>query len=254
MPGGLQLTAEAALRAGAGRVQLATLACLALPLGVAVPEAGVFALPEDDNGEIAWNEPDIVLQSMDGCDCVVVGPAMAHSAAAEPIARSVLGCAHSRQGIVLDAAAICPALFRDSSSRNYRGRVVITPNAGEMGRLLDTELNQISRDPQKALERAVEFTGVTVMLKGAVTWMATPEGEKLSYSTGDIGLATGGSGDVLAGILGGLLARGMSARDACAWAVWLHGEAGRMASEQQGPVGYLARELSQFVPTLMQRQ
>jgi NAD(P)H-hydrate repair Nnr-like enzyme with NAD(P)H-hydrate dehydratase domain len=101
------------------------------------------------------------------------------------------------------------------------------------------------------VQRAVEKTGASVILKGPQSVVATPQGDLLRYEGGGIGLATGGSGDVLSGILGGLLARGMPVRDACAWAVWLHGEAGRALAKAMGPIGYLARELPPMVPLLM---
>jgi NAD(P)H-hydrate repair Nnr-like enzyme with NAD(P)H-hydrate dehydratase domain len=89
------------------------------------------------------------------------------------------------------------------------------------------------------------------MLKGSTSLVADHEGRLFAYAGGGVGLATGGSGDVLAGIAAGLAARGASPLDAALWAVWLHGEAGRRCAEQIGPVGFLARELLAHVPGLM---
>ena len=92
-----------------------------------------------------------------------------------------------------------------------------------------------------------------VALKAGETVIATPDGALLLYPGGGVGLATGGSGDVLAGIIGGLLARGAAPLVATAWGVWLHGEAGRRLGERLGPIGFLARELLAEIPGLMHR-
>jgi NAD(P)H-hydrate repair Nnr-like enzyme with NAD(P)H-hydrate dehydratase domain len=89
------------------------------------------------------------------------------------------------------------------------------------------------------------------VLKGPNSLIAAPEGLTFSYAGGGVGLATGGSGDVLAGIVGGLCARGADPLVATLWSVWLHGEAGRRCAEQIGPIGYLARELLAHVPSLL---
>ena len=252
VPGGLRLTGEGALRAGAGRLQFATLESLAIGLGMAVPEAAVLPLPESPEGEIRWQATEAVARSLERSDCIVVGPAMGDAAAADPVATAVLDRPPGNRAVVLDAAAIGSAPRLGAKIAGFAGRVVVTPNRGEMARLLETDVGQVSGDPEGAARRAAERTGATVILKGPRSCIATPEGELLCYPGGGIGLATGGSGDVLAGVLGGLLARGAATASACAWAVWLHGEAGRRLAREQGAIGYLARELAPLVPQLMQ--
>jgi NAD(P)H-hydrate repair Nnr-like enzyme with NAD(P)H-hydrate dehydratase domain len=102
-----------------------------------------------------------------------------------------------------------------------------------------------------AVRCAAERYGAIVVLKGSTSIIADREGTVFAYAGGGVGLATGGSGDVMAGIAAGLAARGASAPDAALWAVWLHGEAGRRCAEQIGPLGFLARELLAHVPGLM---
>jgi NAD(P)H-hydrate repair Nnr-like enzyme with NAD(P)H-hydrate dehydratase domain len=103
-----------------------------------------------------------------------------------------------------------------------------------------------------ALQAASKF-GVVIALKGSETVIASPDGTLLRYSGGGVGLATGGSGDVLAGIIAGLLSRGASPLDAAAWGVWLHGEAGTIVADRIGPIGFLARDLLAEIPGLMRR-
>ena len=100
-------------------------------------------------------------------------------------------------------------------------------------------------------EAAAARFGATVLLKQSETWIASPGEPLLHYPGGGPGLATGGSGDVLAGIIAGLLARGVAPRMAAAWGVWLHGEAGRRLARAQGPLGFLARELLAEIPALL---
>jgi NAD(P)H-hydrate repair Nnr-like enzyme with NAD(P)H-hydrate dehydratase domain len=95
--------------------------------------------------------------------------------------------------------------------------------------------------------------GAAVALKGTSTLIAAPDGRLVRYAGGGIGLATGGSGDVLAGVIGGLMARGLPAFEATCWGVWLHGEAGRILAGKVGPVGFLANELLPELPALLPR-
>jgi NAD(P)H-hydrate repair Nnr-like enzyme with NAD(P)H-hydrate dehydratase domain len=117
-----------------------------------------------------------------------------------------------------------------------------------MAALMDCDEASVTAD--HARRAALRF-GATVVLKASDTWIATPDAPMLHYRGGGPGLATGGSGDVLSGIIGGLLARGAAARDAAAWGVWLHGEAGRRLADRIGPLGFLARELLPVIPALM---
>lgn len=251
VPGGLRLTGEAALRAGAGKLRFATIASLAVPLGVLVPEAGMIALPEDDDGEIGPAAVEIVLESMTRCDALVIGPAMSSGAATTALIEGILGQPQAGTGVVIDAGCIAATASARAQIESHGGRVVLTPNGSELARLLGEPADAVARDPARAVREAVERTGAVVVVKGPNTLVATPEGDLLAYSGGGIGLATGGSGDVLAGILAGLMARGLRPLEAAGWAVWLHGEGGRRLSETLGPIGYLARELIPLIPALM---
>jgi NAD(P)H-hydrate repair Nnr-like enzyme with NAD(P)H-hydrate dehydratase domain len=120
-----------------------------------------------------------------------------------------------------------------------------------MAALLECDAEAVERDPAAAARRAADRYQAVVVMKGPVSFVASPDGQLFAFAGGGPGLATGGSGDVLAGIAAGIAARGASPLDAALWAVWLHGEAGRRCAEQIGPVGFLARELLAHVPALM---
>lgn len=128
---------------------------------------------------------------------------------------------------------------------------MITPHAGEMARLLGIDRSEVEADPLAAAHRAADRLGCVVIMKGAQSWIVAPSGEPWLYGGGGIGLATSGSGDVLAGIVAGLLARGAEATTAAAWGVYLHGQAGRRLAERIGPLGFLAREIADEVPAIL---
>jgi hydroxyethylthiazole kinase-like uncharacterized protein yjeF len=251
VPGALLLTGEAAFRAGAGKVQLATIASAALALGIALPEAGIYALPEHESGEIAAEAGAKLRDLLDQSDTLVVGPGMGAEAPASEILAAILARPDPDRTLLLDAAMLAAAPAYEAALRAWEGRIVLTPHPGEMARLMDCDEEAARADPATLAQSAADRFGAIVALKGPRTHIAAPGAPLLEYPGGGVGLATGGSGDVLAGIIAGLLARGAAPRVACAWGVWLHGEAGRAVAARVGPMGFLARELPAEVPALM---
>jgi ADP-dependent NAD(P)H-hydrate dehydratase len=136
--------------------------------------------------------------------------------------------------------------------RRQGGRVVVTPHAGEMAGLLGIEREAVAADPLGTAREAAAMLQSVVVLKGPVTSIVVPQGGAWSFSQGGVGLATSGSGDTLAGIVAGLLARGASPLQAALWGVYLHGEAGNRLVRAQGNLGFLARELLAEIPRIMQ--
>lgn len=249
-PGAVRLTGEAAFRAGAGKVQLATLASVAPLLGLLMPEAGIVALPEI-GGELDIRADGPLDGVLDHADVVIAGPGIADADAATRLVRRVAEQAGGNAVLVLDALAIgCAAELKDVLAR-FRDRLVLTPHHGEMAALTGKDADAIAADPA-AIARAVaaEF-GAVVALKSSDTLVAAPDGRLLSYLGGGVGMATGGSGDVLAGAVAGLLARGADPLAATGWGVWLHGHSGRRMAARHGPIGFLARELLTEIPLLL---
>lgn len=251
VPGGLLLTGEAALRAGAGKIQLATVASCALGLGIALPEAGVIALGETGEGEIDAGEIAGLRESLERCDSVVVGPGMTSTDRACALIDALLRGLLGQQNLLLDAVAIHATRGREQALCAYRGALILTPNPDELASLLGCDDARIADDPTGCARAAAERLGAVTVCKGSETFVAAPDGALLHYGGGGTGLATGGSGDVLAGIIAALTARGAEPLTAAAWGVWLHGEAGRRLAKDVGPIGFLARELLPLVPGLM---
>lgn len=246
IPGAAILAGVSALRSGAGVLQIATSASVAPHIGAAVPEAMVVGLSETFEGEIDPTNTAEVVSLAEGADAVVVGPGMIDEDALRPLVTALLANAKTR--IVLDAAAI--TCMRDdlASLRGGSSRAIVTPHAGEMARLLQTGRDDVEREPLQAARRAAAYADVVVM-KGAETFIVGDEKWRARF--GSVALATSGSGDVLAGILAGILARGTEPTLAALWAVYLHGEAGRLLGVRHGSVGTLARELPDEIPRLM---
>lgn len=249
VPGGIQLTVEAALRAGAGKVQVVTIESAALALGIAMPEAAVFGLPESAAGEMVAGDSDLLRALVGRCDAIVAGPAMSDARAASAMTAQLLDMCDVQ--LVLDAAMLMNLAEHTNTLRAMGRPAVLTPHIGELSAMLLCDADVIERDRLSAVRRASERFGAICVLKGSTSLIAASEGEVFAFAGGGVGLATGGSGDVMAGIIAGLCARGADALDATLWAVWLHGEAGRRCAEQIGPIGFLARELLAHVPGLM---
>jgi ADP-dependent NAD(P)H-hydrate dehydratase len=250
VPGAAILAGEAALRAGAGILQIVTCASVSPHIGVAVPEAMVLGFSETPQGEINQsNAMDIAALAKDA-DAVVVGPGMMDEDALRPLVMLLLG-APTKARIVLDAAAF--TCMNNPSLNTHRSMhaAIVTPHAGEMARFLGLDRGAIEREPLDAAQRVASCTGSIVVMKGAETFIVGEEVWRSRF--GSVALATSGSGDVLAGVLGGILARGVAPTLAALWAVFLHGEAGERLSRKFGNVGALARELAAEIPQLMSR-
>ncbi|MGI4876143.1 MAG: NAD(P)H-hydrate dehydratase [Janthinobacterium lividum] len=245
VPGAILLTAVAALRAGAGKLQIATCASLAPMLGLLVPEALVVRLCETAAGGIDESAIDELGRRLDAADAVVVGPGMDEMGAA--LVAAVLTYP-ARPPLVLDAAGLNGL---DPLVVAERGGCVLTPDADEMAKLLGIDREAVLAAPDRtATETAARF-GAVVAVKGSSTIVSAPDGQAFHYAGGGVGLATSGSGDALAGIVGGLLARGAEPLTATIWGVFLHGEAGRRLTDSHGRLGFLARELLAEVPRAM---
>ena len=253
VPGGILLASVAALRAGAGKLQIATCASLAPLLGLSVPEALVVALPETPAGGIDPGAFDLLRDKIGRCDAVLLGPGMADAPAAGALARAVIGL-ECRTGLVLDAAALAD-LNEAAALLNARGcDTVLTPHAGEMAGMLGIDREQVIAEPERIAAETAARLGCIVALKGGETVIAAPDGRTFRYEGGGIGLATSGSGDTLAGIVTGLMARGADGLTAAVWGVYLHGQAGRRLAKRGGRIGFLARELLAEVPLVMAKR
>ena len=249
VPGALLLSGVAALRAGAGKLQLGAPRSAAVSLGVALPEARVFALPESGDGLLDRKAAARAADCAAGADSILIGPGMMNEDAIRGFMDEMLRRVADRQ-LVIDAVALS-ALRGGRYRFTEETRVVLTPNIGEMARITGDKTSAIEADLHGAAKTLAGDLNAVVVLKGAETFIAAPYGEVFRYAEGDVGLATSGSGDVLAGVLTGLLARGATLDQAAVWAVYLHGSAGNRLKRRVGTIGFLARELCDEIAPLM---
>jgi hydroxyethylthiazole kinase-like uncharacterized protein yjeF len=251
MPGALILAATAALRAGAGKLQIATCRSIAQAVGAAVPEARVFALAETKAGGIAASAAAALAMRANDAQSVLIGPGMLDEKAIARLMKALLPLIESPV-VTLDAGALLCLTENGDCLRGLNHRVVLTPHAGEMAMLLGVDKSEIEAAPQRIARQAAKELRAVIALKGAETHIAGPTGGRTYCNrAGNIGLATSGSGDTLSGIIAGLAARGATPLQAAAWGVYLHGRAGDRLARRMGQLGFLARELLAEVPRLM---
>lgn len=250
VPGAALLAGLSALRAGAGILQIATAGSVAIPLALAMPEAMVVGCEETSDGEIAPSAVDRVAELFEKCDAVLIGPGMLDPLASGALTERLLQSG-GPQRVVLDAVAFTSLPGRTVDVDHHSGRLVVTPHAGEMAKFLGTDRDSVEADMLAAGRRAAARTQAIVAMKGVETHVVAADGAAWVSRHGSIALATSGSGDTLAGLLAGLLARGADPLIATLWAVYVHAEAGRRLEVAHGPLGGLARELPALFPSII---
>lgn len=247
VPGAALLTATAAMRAGAGQLRIATVDSVAIPLGVQMPEAMVVGLADDGAGGFATAAVQSIVEQAGEVDAVVAGPGVRRSEACAAIATALI---ESRAALVLDVAFL--KALRPSAHDRHTTPVLL-PDADELASLLDCDKEAVGSDPVGCGLRAARTYRSVVLVKGPPSCVVCPSGDVWTQEAGTPGLGVSGSGDVLAGIVGGLLARGAEPLNALLWGVWLHSEAGAGLAKKVGPVGFLARQIAEEIPGLLPR-
>jgi hydroxyethylthiazole kinase-like uncharacterized protein yjeF len=207
-----------------------------------VPEARVIDLPERPVAGLDARSKAVFEKLRDTFDAVLVGPGMFDEPGTCALVQALLPML-GNPPVILDAAAMAAARQLGEVER------LITPHAGEMAHLRAIALDDIDAGPA-ALALAADWR-TTVALKGSATFIAAPGGRLMHYRGGNVGLAVSGSGDVLAGIIAALAARGATLEQAATWGVFLHARAGDRLAERRGPVGFLPREIPAEIPLLL---
>jgi ADP-dependent NAD(P)H-hydrate dehydratase / NAD(P)H-hydrate epimerase len=246
MTGAAALSAEAALRVGAGLVTVATPESSQPVVAALRPEFMTRAFPESLVGGFAEAAAEPFLERAARADALAVGPGLGTDPETFAFVRKVV--AGSPAPLVIDADGIKafggqPELLADAPVP-----LILTPHPGEMAHLLGMSIDAVQSDRLTAVRKAAEVTKAVVLLKGAYTLIAEPGGAVWINPTGNRALGTGGSGDVLTGIIGGLLAQGMGAPEAAAAGAYMHGLAGDRLAERLGSDGVLAGDLSAELP------
>ncbi|KXG74457.1 bifunctional ADP-dependent NAD(P)H-hydrate dehydratase/NAD(P)H-hydrate epimerase [Thermotalea metallivorans] len=246
MTGAAMLTCEAVLRSGAGLLKVAIPQSLNNIMEVRLTEAITVPLPELKKGVVGISDIEKIIKTMQESDVIAVGPGSGQTRELEEVLRNIFEAATIP--IVLDADALNALAHRQEILKLIKSAAVLTPHTGEMSRLTNIPVEEINRNRiQIALEFAKKWN-VILILKGARTIVASPDGKVFVNTTGNPGMATAGSGDVLTGIVTGLLAQGIQPIKAAIAAVYLHGVAGDRAAARLGEYGLIAGDIVLELP------
>ena len=248
-PGAVRLAGEAALRVGAGKLRLATVAATTTGLGVAVPECKVIALSATDDGHIDPGAAGEIQQAAGEVDAVLVGSGCTDLDATVSLLELVLP--HLSTPVVLDGLASAYLTEHPDGLADHDGMAVLTANPSELGHVVGIAEDQVSEDPMAATADAAKLCGLVVLCGGADKHVAAPDGGAWTVRGGGPGLGVSGSGDVQAGIVVGLLARGAEPAQAAVWGAFVHARVGEHLTARVGTLGYLARELPPAVPEVL---
>jgi ADP-dependent NAD(P)H-hydrate dehydratase len=246
MSGAAALAGRSALRAGAGLVRVATPKSV-LPIVASIePSFTTIPLPEDSSGRISAKAINIILEVVGQNDAIAFGPGVGISGAL----RSVLDTLLERDGLklVIDADGLNNLAGIKDWPNKLKAKVILTPHPGEMKRLWSGLFREPLPDQrQQQAAQLAQHTNTTVVLKGAGT--VVTDGEKVYINkTGNPGMATAGSGDVLTGVITALLGQGLSDFDAAVLGVYIHGLAGDIAAEKMGQIGMITTDIIDSLP------
>jgi hydroxyethylthiazole kinase-like uncharacterized protein yjeF len=254
LTGAAALSAWGAQRIGAGLVTVACAGSLNPILAAKLTECMTAPVAEAPGGFISFRASARILELAAKAKALVIGPGLGQHEETGRLLQEILP--RLAGSLVLDADALNllssqEGLWKALSA--LKAPVILTPHPGEAARLLKITIAEVEQNRLKVAKQiAAEYNAVAV-LKGRHTVIANPQGDVRVNPTGNRGLATGGTGDVLSGILGGLLAQGLSAFDAASTGVYLHGLAGEKASRRFGPDGLLATDLLPILPRLLRQ-
>lgn len=245
-PGAAILAGAAALRVGAGRITLCVAESVASATAVALPECGVVPLAESRTGSITGRGLDALEGELASADVALIGPGLDDPRATAATLRALLPLLRDVPAVHFDAFPLGVLPGQRRVARALAGRLLLTPNTEEASRLLGGEVDDI----EAAAVAIAERYGAVVSLFNVI---ADPSGDVVHVEGEHPGLATAGSGDVLAGATAGLHARGVDAMGAAAWGAHLHTEADTLLAARVGPAGYLASEIAAEFPAILAR-
>ena len=240
-----RMTATSALRAGAGLVVLAAPESLITALESATAEVIKHPLPEKD-GALAPGVFGHLQERMRWAEVLAIGPGLGTSPGAAEMVRALV--AEFKGTVVLDADGLNVMAGELETIRKSPAQIVLTPHPGELSRLVSVDKSELKEAPLEVARRVAQDLGHVLVLKGAPTIVALPSGELMINSTGNAGMATGGSGDVLTGIIAGLAGQGLPPGMAAGLGVYLHGLAGDMARDKLGMWSMIAGDILEAVP------
>jgi len=250
MTGAAAMAGLAAVRSGAGLVTVGIPESLNYILEVKCTEVMTLPLPETAQGSLAPEAMDEILEFAEGCDTVALGPGLSQVPKTAELARQLIE--RISVSLIVDADGLNACAGATEPLKNRDAPTIITPHPGELSRLMGWSITDIQQDRVTAAQQAAQDLQCVVVLKGAGTVTANPDGEVWVNPTGNAGMASGGVGDVLTGVVGGLLAGGGDAMKAAISAVYCHGLAGDLAEDYCGQRALIASDLLVQLPAALE--
>lgn len=239
-------SAESAVRSGAGLVDLTVPAVIFQPLAVKLNEAMVYPLPDTPDGTFADAAIPVLLKRMERADAILIGCGLGRNAAVSRLVQSVL--LHAKVPVIVDADGINALAEHKDILQDVRSQLILTPHDGELTRFLGEAPVHPGESRIEAAARLAATLRVTLVMKGHETVTADFSGNTRVNTTGNAGMAKGGSGDVLAGMITALAAQGLCPFDAASAAVYLHGLAGDLAKRSSGEIGMTPTDMLRLIP------
>jgi NAD(P)H-hydrate epimerase len=244
--GAAAMTALSAMRIGAGLVTLGIPQSLNPVLEAQVLEVMTCPLPESVNGMLDESSFDVIMELLLGKKCLAIGPGIGTETATKNLVHRVIQ--ECTLPIVMDADGLNCLAGNTGLLNNIKAPAVLTPHPGEMARLTDTTPGQIQKNRISCTRDFAKKFNVHVVLKGARTVIGHPDGRVFVNPTGNPGMASGGMGDVLTGMIAGLITQGFTVESATHAGVFLHGAAADILEKAKGPFGFLASDLMTAIP------
>jgi NAD(P)H-hydrate epimerase len=247
LTGAATLSSEAALRIGAGMAFLGVPNSLNLILEEKLTEVMTLPLPETETQSLSFAAQAQIAEKFEWTDVLAIGPGLTTHPDSVKLVKWVLE--KFDKPIILDADALnCLKGETAALKKRAKGDLILTPHPGELSRIIGLSTKEILANPIEIARSTAQKFNVVLILKGAPTIIAAPDGCVFINSTGNPGMATAGMGDVLTGVVAGLVAQGLSPLDGALAGVYLHGYAGDLAKSELGEAGLLAGDVLRYLP------
>lgn len=244
--GAAAMTAMAAMRAGAGLVTIGVPKSLNTAIEPMILEAMTCPLPENTEGFLSESSFDAIMHNLAGKKCLAIGPGLGTDSSTKKLVIKILRSLSLP--VILDADGLNLLAGETRLLKKLKVSVILTPHPGEMSRLTGKKISQIQEDRISCAREFAQEFNVHLVLKGAGTVIAHPDGRVFINRTGNSGMASGGMGDILTGVIAGFVAQGYPAEEAVRAGVFLHGAAGDDVAKKMGPFGFLASDVLKSIP------
>jgi len=251
LTGASALCSLSALRVGAGLVTLGIPESLNPILEIKLTEVMTLPLPETKEASLSFKAKDKILDFLEKCNCVIMGPGLSRNLETQKLIRFLLK--KIDLPIVLDADGINALIGYGDIIKNFKHDLVLTPHLGEFSRFTGKSIEEIKKNKILVVKKFLMEYNVVLVLKGYRTIVAKQNKKIYINKTGNPGMATAGSGDVLSGMIGGFIAQKIPPFESAKLAVYLHGLAGDIAKEEKTEYGLIATDILENIPEAIKK-